>query len=136
MRQRQREHFSLPWSLAKSQMKGFGYDGAALSSPHQSLTPKFAVCLAQGGLRSLCSLAIRDCLCLTCCCVLVQRAFMQHLQVVNRQCEKKLYLWLHMCSAGLCPRLFMLVNSLTVISVGTLCPLQVYNIASMSKASI
>ena len=55
MRRRQREHFSLPWSLARSQMKGFGYDGAALSGPHQSVTPKLVVCLSQGGLQSVCS---------------------------------------------------------------------------------
>lgn len=40
-------------------MKGFGYDGAAHSSPHQSLTPKLVVCLSQGGLQPVCSQSIQ-----------------------------------------------------------------------------
>ncbi|MED6271668.1 hypothetical protein CHARACLAT_022577 [Characodon lateralis] len=43
----------LPWSLAKSQMKGFGYDGAAHSSPYQSQSHQnwsytsYRVCISQ-----------------------------------------------------------------------------------------
>ena len=53
-------------------MKGFGYDGAAHSSPHQSVTPKLVVWLSQGELQSVCSHIIGDCWHLSSCvCVCV-----------------------------------------------------------------
>ena len=50
-------------------MKGFGYDGVAHSSSHQSVTPKLVACLSRGGLKSVCSRSIRVSSADVCLCV-------------------------------------------------------------------